>query len=75
MARGKCGKIIIRDELSAKILLARLVWRDKGQFRTYECNICYGQVWHVTSQEQKTEKKTGKRDPQSIDEEPSLAIG
>lgn len=75
MARGKCGKIMIRDELSAKIILARLVWKDKGQFRAYECNLCYGGVWHVTSQEQRTEKKTGSIDPQSIDGEISLAIG
>jgi hypothetical protein len=78
MARGKCGKIIIRDELSAKIILARLVWKDKGQFRAYECNLCWGHVWHVTSQEPdpgRNEKKTGSSAPQSIDEESSLAIG
>lgn len=75
MARGKCGKIILRDELSAKILLARLVWKDTGAFRAYECNICRKGVWHVTSQKQRTEKRTGKRDPQSIDGESSLAIG
>lgn len=75
MARGKCGKIIIRDELDAKIILARLVWKDKGQSRAYECSVCYGHIWHVTSQEQETEKKTGKRNPQSIDEEARCAIG
>lgn len=75
MARGKCGKVIIRTELDAKIILARLVWRDQGAFRAYECNICYGNVWHVTSQEQRTEKKTRMIAPRSIDEESSLAIG
>jgi hypothetical protein len=74
MARGKCGKIIIPDALGAKIVLARLVWKDKGQFRAYECDICYGHIWHVTSQEQRTEKKTGSSAPQSIDEESSRAI-
>lgn len=78
MARGRCGKIIIRDELGAKIALARLVWKDKGQSRAYECKICYGHIWHVTSQDpdpDRSQRETGISDPQSIDEESSLAIG
>lgn len=78
MARGRCGKIMIPDELGAKIILARLVWKDKGQARAYKCNLCFGEVWHITSQPPepgRSEKRTGSIDPQSIDEESSLAIG
>jgi hypothetical protein len=78
MARGRCGKVIIPNELDAKIILARLVWKDKGQSRAYECKICWGHIWHVTSQDpdpDRNEKKTGSNDPQSIDAESSLAIG
>jgi len=73
--RGRCGKVIFFTEIDAKIALARMVWKDKGARRVQECTICYGHVWHLTSQEQKTEKKTGSNDPQSIDGESSLAIG
>lgn len=54
--RGKCGKILYRDEIAAKLALAETLYRGRGENRIYECNICYGHVWHVTSHEQKTEK-------------------
>lgn len=73
MAKGKCGKVIYRTELDAKIALARLVWKDKGQRRVQPCNICRGRVYHLTSQERRSEPT--KRIPQSIDGNLSRAIG
>lgn len=47
----KCrtGKVAFRDELAAKIALARRVWKDKGERRTYKCKFC--NHYHLTSQE------------------------
>lgn len=76
--RGRCGKLLYRDEIAAKFALANLQRRDKGETRIYKCNICFGQVWHVTAQPPdpgRSEKRTGSIAPQSIDEESSLAIG
>jgi len=42
----KTNKVKYRDELDAKIALARLVWRDKGQTRVYFCPYCKN--WHLT---------------------------
>lgn len=69
--RGKCGKVLYRDEIAAKLALAELQRRDKGEQRIYRCNICSGAPWHLTGQE----KRTGSSDPRSIDAESSLAIG
>lgn len=69
--RGRCGKISYRDEIAAKFILAQL---DRGESRIYECNICFGHIYHITSQEQRTEKKTGSIAPQSIDAESSRNI-
>lgn len=38
-------KIIYRDELAAKMALARLVWKDHGEKRIYPC----GNHFHTTS--------------------------
>ena len=46
---SKCkttGKVKYRNELDAKIALARLVWKDKGQQRAYFCPDC--KTWHLT---------------------------
>lgn len=72
--RGKCGKAIYWDEISAKFDLARRQAKDNNEIRVRQCNICFGHVFHLTSQPQRTEKKTGMRDPQSIDAESSRAI-
>lgn len=40
------------NELEAKIVLAKLKWKDKGQKRVYRCHMCKG--YHLTSQEQKS---------------------
>lgn len=45
-----------RDELAAKIALSRRVAQDKGETRYYLCNLC--NRYHLTSQEQKTERIT-----------------
>lgn len=68
--RGKCGKVLFFTELDAKIVLADMQRRGKEAKRVQECNICYGDVYHITSQDQRTKKRTRKRTPQSIDEEP-----
>jgi hypothetical protein len=76
--RGKCGKIMYFTELDAKIDLARLQRRDLDVRRVQPCNICWGEVFHLTKQDQKTEprkKKTGSSAPQSIDGESFQAIG
>jgi hypothetical protein len=75
--RGKCGKVLFFSKLDAEITLARLVWRDKGQARVHYCNICFGDVYHITSQGEEPDRKsreTGANDPQSIDAESSRAI-
>jgi hypothetical protein len=75
--RGRCGKVLFFSKLDADIVLARLVWKDTGQKRVQHCNICYGDVWHITSQDEdpgRSEKRTGSITPQSIDAESSRAI-
>lgn len=51
MKKCKTGKRRFRDEIAAKLMLATL---DKGHKRSYWCSFCRG--WHLTSQEQRTEK-------------------
>jgi len=56
---SKCrrtGKLRYHDKLEAEIELAKLVWKDKGEKRTYRCHYCHG--FHTTSQAQRTELKT-----------------
>ena len=50
MARvcNKTGKVIFPTELDAKIVLARRVWKDKGEVRYYPC----GKHFHLTSLEE-----------------------
>lgn len=75
--RGKCGKVLFFSKLDADIALARMVWKDRGQKRVQGCNICFGDVYHVTSQDPdpgRNEKRTGSIAPQSIDAESSRAI-
>lgn len=45
----KTGKIRYHDALDAQIALAKLVWKDKGEKRTYRCHFCRG--FHTTSQD------------------------
>lgn len=47
----RTGKMRYRDELDAKIALARVRWKDRGEKRCYRCPLCRG--WHLTSQERK----------------------
>lgn len=54
MTKCRTTKKRFRDELSARIALSRMVWRDSGEKRIYECPFCKG--FHMTSQEQRTEK-------------------
>ena len=53
-----CGKTRYRDQLAAQIALARIARHDERRatapFRAYPCPHCHG--WHLTSQEQKTER-------------------
>lgn len=42
------GKVIFKDELAAKLALARRVWKDKGEVRHYYCSHC--KSYHLTSQ-------------------------
>ena len=54
---GKCRvthKRRFRNELDAKMALAMASWADTGEIRIYQCTFCSG--WHLTSQEQRTEK-------------------
>lgn len=54
---GKCkvtGKRRFRSELDGKMALAMASWSDTGEKRIYKCNFCGS--WHMTSQEQRTEK-------------------
>lgn len=70
--RGKCGKAIYWDDISAKLDLARWQRKDGEEIRVQRCNICWGQVFHLTSQPRRAQ--TGMSDPQSIDAESSRAI-
>jgi hypothetical protein len=72
LLRGKCGKVIYRTELDAKLALLNRQNRDKGQLRIHRCNVCKGKVYHLTSQRRK--RAEGKRDPQDIDGESRPAI-
>lgn len=49
--RCPTGKRALRTELDAKIALAEVRWRDKGQQRYYRCGLC--KTWHLTSQEKR----------------------
>jgi hypothetical protein len=53
MAESSCptGKIRYRDELAARIALAKLQRADRGQRRAYRCPPCRG--WHLTSMGEK----------------------
>lgn len=58
-ARCRSRKRRFRTELDAKIVLARLVWKDtakRRESRVYRCLLCGG--WHLTSQEKRTENVT-----------------
>jgi hypothetical protein len=49
---SKCpttGKFQFRDELAAKIALAKRSRQDKGERRAYRCEFCHR--WHLTSKE------------------------
>ena len=71
MPRGKCGKKMFRSELDAKIVLGLRGRRgNRQEQRVYKCTICWGEVWHTTSQK----KRDTDRIPQSIDAESSRAI-
>jgi nitrate/TMAO reductase-like tetraheme cytochrome c subunit len=75
--RGKCGKVLYFTELDAKIALAKLQWKDRGEKRVQPCNICHGEVFHLTKQDQKTQprdRRKGMSDSRSIDGESSRAI-
>lgn len=50
----KTHKVPFRSELDAKMALARRVWKDKGETRYYHCEFC--RRWHLTSQEQRSDK-------------------
>ena len=45
----KTGKVTFHDELSAKIALARRVWKDKGEQRYYPCTVGKETHYHLTS--------------------------
>lgn len=45
----RCRKVRYRTQLDAKIVLARLTWKDRDERRAYPCQRCRG--WHLTSQE------------------------
>jgi len=72
LVRGKCGKVIYRTELDAKIALADNQRRDKGPVRIHRCNVCAGKVYHLTSERRK--RAEGKRNPRDIDGESRPAI-
>ncbi len=52
MMRRRCVKVRFRTELDAKIALAAVLRRDKGEKRIYRCPRCKG--WHLTSQEKRS---------------------
>lgn len=52
-----CKKRRFRDEIAAKIALAEAQRRGKGEKRYYYCKMC--RCFHLTSQEQRTERATG----------------
>lgn len=49
----KTGKRRYRDEIAAKLALAKTSRRDSGERRYYFCTFC--KSFHLTSQEQRTE--------------------
>lgn len=51
MAKKYCPethKVAFRDELDAKMALARRIRNDKGEVRVYQCPFCH--KFHLTSQ-------------------------
>lgn len=70
--RGKCGKAIYWDIISAKLDLARWRSKDGEVMRVQRCNICWGEVFHLTKQERRSDQPD--RIPQSIDAESTRAI-
>lgn len=72
LVRGKCGKVMYRTEIDAKIALMNRRDRDKGQVRIYPCPKCPGRVFHLTSEKRK--RAEGKRNPRDIDGEARPAI-
>lgn len=56
MSKCKTGKRRFRDELDAKIVLAKVSWKDREEKRTYRCGMCGG--WHLTSQEKRVREVT-----------------
>lgn len=48
---NKTGLIIFPDELEAKIVLARRVWKDKGEKRTFPC----GNHFHLSADDRSLE--------------------
>lgn len=60
-AKAKCGKVGYRDKQEALWWLGRLVGAKVRldskvplEQRVYLCNLCPGEVWHTTSQAQRT---------------------
>lgn len=52
----KTRKVSYHTELDAKIALAELKHKDKGQQRCYRCSFC--RRWHLTSQERRHNNAT-----------------
>ncbi len=56
----KCGKSQFRDEISAKIAMAKIAVKStelKIPTRAYRCPMCH--YWHLTSQELKERDSSG----------------
>lgn len=65
LRRGRCGLVIFHTELDAKIVLARRMWMDRGEKRTFRCPKCGGGIWHLTAEDDRIE--TDDRIPPEVD--------
>ena len=71
---GYCGKVVFHTELDAKIAFADMQRRDKEPERWYECNLCPVGTWHVTSQEQRSERGSDILRDVASSNEPLIAL-